>query len=338
MNILEIEKNKIQFDPQNPRGKIKDDDDLTLLMESIESTGQSEPILVENLGKDSYLVTEGHRRLAAIKKSKKLISVKAIVSNKLTEEERLFKQITIDSHRNNWDIPSRDRAWERLWKMGKYDASTFAKKLSVNKSTVVDFLDRMDLGEFVSSIPNVSASNITETKYIKDKATRKKVLKFANKKDMTRQDIRKLSNLSNKVSQKVIDEVLDEKISIDDANNMVGLNEDQQQSALMATKNLNQHKKKLKTMLQDKSINTEDVKEVRKMSELINDFQMEFFNTSSKIRQLSGKLQYMKEQDLNKYSNTQMIKILKGCLDELEDAMTPAIKQIKESLKDVEEK
>jgi len=337
MEVRDIEKGFIVLDPKNPRSVIPDED-INSLLDSIESEGQQEPILVEELGRNEYLVTEGNKRVTAIQKSKKVKTVKAIIEHKLTPEERLLKQIIIDTHRQNWNMTDRDKAWKRLWDMGKYTPDTFAKKLSTTKGIVESFIDRQSLGsDFIQKIPNVTAYNITETQYIKDKDKRKKVLVYAHKTELTRKDIRQLSQVAEKVSDKVLKEVFEDKISIADAKNMVGLKVEDQERALITTKGLNQHKKNLKKLLKDGSI-TEDVKKVRMISDLVNEFQMEFFSTSSAIRKLSSKLQYMKDQDFEKYANHQMVKILESCLDELESAVIPATTQIRQSIKGIKVK
>lgn len=327
-----IDKNKIDLDPQNPRSKL-DNDEVLALQQSIEQYGQLQVVELEDLN-GRYLVMEGNKRVKAIQNSKKVDIVRAFISKKLSSEERLLKQIIIDSHRSNFPLVARDAAWKKLFEMGKYTKESFAKKLSVTPLMVETFIDRMQLGiDFVKSIDNVSAWNITETNCIKDVKTRKDVLKYAHKSELARKDIRKLSRVVDKVSPSVLKEVLADKISIDDAQNMIGLDSKKQEQALHATKGMNKHKKQIKKMLSSGKIKTEDVVEVRKISDLVDDFQTEFFNTSSQIRKLSNKLQYMREQDLSKYANTSMHKILEGCLNELEEAVIPAINDIKKSLK-----
>jgi len=333
VEIKDVDKNIIVLDPKNPRSAIPNED-IDLLLDSIESSGQEEPVHLEELGKNEYLVTEGNKRVIAIQKSKKVKTVRAIIEHKLTPEERLLKQIIIDTHRKNWSMTDRDNAWKRLWDMGKYTPETFAKKLSTTKVIVDSFLDRQSLGaDFIKKIPNVSAYNITETQFIKDKDKRKRVLEYAHKAELTRKDIRELASVATKVNATVLKEVFDDKISIADAKNMVGLKAEDQERALITTKGLNKHKKNLKKLIDKGDIKSEDVKQVRMISDLVNDFQMEFFSTSSKIRQLSAKLKYLKDQDFEKYANHQMVKILQSCLDELEGAVIPATTQIKQSIK-----
>jgi len=201
---------------------------------------------------------------------------------------------------------------------------------------VDSFIDRQSLGQdFIKKVGNVSAYNITETKRIKNQGTRKKVLEYAHKTELTRKDIRALSEVADKVSDKVLTEVLTDTISIADAKNMIGLKEEDQDRALITTKGLNQHKKSIKKMLKDGNIKTENVKQVVMINDLINDFQMEFFKTSSAIRQLSSKLQFMKDKDFEKYANTKMVGILVSCLTELEEAIIPATTQIRNSIKGI---
>ena len=170
MELQKINKKLINFDPQNPRVDF-DKNELEQLQASIEDRGQLEPVHLEELSKDSFLVNEGNMRVAAIKKSTKVDYVLAIIEKKLTDEDRLLKQIIIDTHRKNWSTFDRDKSWKKLWLMGQfhYDVDTFAKKISVTKDTVEAFVDRMNLGEeFISKMKNISASNITETKRIND--------------------------------------------------------------------------------------------------------------------------------------------------------------------------
>lgn len=336
MNIQTINKALISADPHNPRSML-DDDEVTQLQMSIETDGQQEPVHLEELaaGK-SYMITEGHKRVAAIMKSKKIATVSAIVETKLSPEDRLLKQIIIDTHRKNWSLIDRDKAWKRLWDMGKYDANSFAKKISVSKEVTERFIDRMDLGvAFVSKIENVSASNIDETKRIQDKEMRKKVLAYADKKGLGRIDVRKLATAATKVSSKVIDEVIKDNISIDDANNMVGLNAYDQQQHLETTRALNKHKKSLKKMITSGDIDVETRPLVEAASNKIADFQKRFFKLSSDLRLMGFDLDDLSKKDTKKLINTQMGNILRSCLTELEDKVLPAITKIKKTLGDI---
>lgn len=335
MEIQQITKGQISFDPQNPRSKFNDEE-ITLLTASIEEDGQQEPVHLEKLSATQYLVNEGNKRVAAILKSKKIKTVNAIVEQKLTEEQRLLKQIIIDTHRKNWGMSDRDNAWKRLWYMGNYDAKSFAKKLSTTKLIVESFLDRMELGaDFVKEIENVSAYNITETSRMKDTGLRKKVLKHANKNDLGRKDIRKLANIAEKVDAEVINEVLSDKISIDDAKNMVGLNTERQKQALETTKSMNTHKKKLKKMMTDGSVKVDTLPFVEDASKQVTAFQQMFFKLSSDLRVIADGLDNLNKADTKKYINTQMESILKSCLAELKTGVAPAIKSMEKTLEGI---
>lgn len=335
MELQKIDKKLISFDPQNPRKEF-DATELEILQTSIENDGQQEPVHLEELSKSSFLVNEGNKRVAAILKSKKVTTVLAIVEKKLSPEDRLLKQIIIDTHRKNWSGTDRDLAWKRLWDMGKYTPESFAKKISITKGMAENFVDRMDLGtKFLSQMKNISTSNIDETSRIKDKELRKKILTFADKKGLTRQDIRKLTNATTKVSGSVIDSVINDKISIDDAENMVGLSEKEQKTALVTTKTMNTHKKQLKNMIKKGSVSVES-KPMIETSNKITEFQMRFFKLSSDLRTMSLDLEDLSHKDTKKLINTQMGKILKSCLVELEDKVAPSIKAIKKTLESVE--
>jgi len=335
MKIEKINKDQICFDPNNPRSKF-DEEEIELLLKSIEEDGQKEPIHLEKLSEKQYLVNEGNKRVAAIQKSKKVMIVNAIVEQKLSAEERLFKQIIIDTHRKNWKMSDRDNAWKRLWDMGKYDAKSFAKKISTTKGIVESFLDRVDLGEeFVKKIENVSAYNITETARLKNKDLRKKVLTYANKKELARRDIRKLSQLADKVDNTVLEEVFKDKISIDDAENMIGLTSERQQQALETTKTMNKHKKKLKSMLNNGQIQVENKPLVENATKKITMFQQAFFKLSSDLRAMSSGLDVLNREETRKYINKDMVNILESCLDELKTGVLPGIKAMERTLEEV---
>jgi len=336
MKIEKVDKTQISFDPQNPRSKFMEED-IDMLVKSIEDDGQQEPVHLEKLSENEFLVNEGNKRVAAILKSKIIKTVNAIIEQKLSPEQRLFKQIIIDTHRKNWGMSDRDNAWKRLWEMGKYDAISFAKKLSVTKGIVESFLDRMELGaDFMEEIKNVSAYNITETARMKDKELRKKVLKHANKNELRRKDIRKLATIAEKLNKDVINDVINDKITIDDASNFVGLNEERQKQALETTKVMNNHKKKLKTMLTDGSVKTDTLPFVEDASKKVTRFQQMFFKTASDLRVISEGLNSLSKEETKKYLNPQMVKILSSCLSELKTGISPAIKTMEKILEDLQ--
>jgi len=332
MEIQEIDKKFIIFDPQNPRSKL-DEEEVAQLGKTIEEDGQKEPVHLEKLSETEYMVNEGHKRVASIQESKKVKTVKAIVEQKLTPEQRLLKQILIDTHRKNWETLDRDKAWKRLWDMGKYDPGTFSKKLSVSKDIVKAFLDRIELGAaFMEKIDNLSALNITETKVIKDKKLRKKVLKHASKEGYARKKIRKLSQLANTLDKPVLEEMFKGKISLEDADNMSGLDSERQKQALETTKSINTHKKKLKTALTDGTITTETLPFVEDTSKKVSEFQQMFFKLSSDLRVISYGLENLSKEDSKKYLNPQMQNILRSCLSELKTEVEPAIKTMEKVL------
>jgi hypothetical protein len=197
---------------------------------------------------------------------------------------------------------------------------------------VDNFVDRMNLGEeFLGRMKNISTSNIDETRSIKDVKLRKKVLTYADKQGLTRQDVRKLASVSQKVSEEVLEDLTKGKISIDDADNMKNMTPKQQSMALLTTKTLNTHKKKLKTMIGQ--VKEEDVKPLQEAVSKVNEFQKRFFKLSADLRDMGYALDELSRyKDFSKIINTDMEKILKGCLKELKSKVEPAIKKIEDKL------
>ncbi len=328
--IVEINKKFVFYDPENPRSKTEfKEEDIESLKDSIEQDGQLEPATLEEVSNNNYVVVEGHRRLAAIQKSNKVNTIRAVVERNLSKEDRLLKQILIDNHRKNFTTMDRDKSWKKLWLMGKYDLDSFAKKISVSKSMVDNFVDRMNLGEeFLGKMKNISTSNIDETKSIKDVKLRKKVLTYADKQGLTRKDVRKLASVSQKVSEEVLDDLTKGKISIDDADNMKGLNHKDQMTHLATTKALNGHKKKLKSMISKGSIT--EGREMTVTYNKVNEFQKRFFKLSADLMEMNYALDEFSNKEVE--LNEPMKKILKGCVKELKDKAIPTLKKIETKL------
>lgn len=331
MKIEQINLKYINLDPNNPRSKVDKEQDM-LLQASIESEGQIEPILVEELGKNQYIVDEGNSRARVMKKSKKFSTINAIVSKKLSKEERLFKQITIDTHRKKWSNFDRDNAWLKLYKMGKYNPKSFAKKISESYSVIERFIKRADVLDVTKNMKNISASTVDEVLIgNKDKKTQTKILKTANKKSLGRIEVRKLAKVATKVSPEVFTEYDKGNISIDDVENMSKMKKENQKMALSSTKVLNTNKKQLKTMIEGKKITVKTKAIVLTSSQKINLMQEKFFKLSSDLRDMENLLDSLSAAE-EQMAKAHMDKILSGVINELERQVLPSIKNFKKVL------
>lgn len=108
--ILDIPLEKIRFDPTQPRqafhpidGRVSESDQAAVveLAESIDARGLIEPIVVQELADDGYLVVVGERRTRAHLYLKKK-TIRAVVRNDLTKpSERLLYQLAENVNRED---------------------------------------------------------------------------------------------------------------------------------------------------------------------------------------------------------------------------------------------
>jgi len=130
-----------------------------------------------------------------------------------------------------------------------------------------------------------------------------------------------------------MDDLTNDKISIDDASNMKGMTVKEQSMALVTTKALNHHKKKLKSMISKGSI--KESKPLIEATNKVNEFQTRFFKLSADLRDMGYALEELGKKDIKKEINEPMRIILKGCLKELKSKVEPAIKKLEDNLGDL---
>lgn len=125
----------------------KDMGDLEGLMNSILANGQLEPIMVHKVaGEEKYILTDGHRRFAAIKlaleKGNSIPYVKAIkVSG--TTEDRLFAMVITGTDKKPLTVLEEAEAYKRLVNLG-YEVKDIAGRIGKSLPHVYNALKLAD--------------------------------------------------------------------------------------------------------------------------------------------------------------------------------------------------
>jgi len=152
--IIEIDLNKIEFSPNQPRIEY-DNKKIDELANSIKENGLIQPIIVKK-NEDKYQIIAGHRRYLAFKKLNKE-SIPAIIKNNINNEEIIT--LTENLIRENLNPLEIALSLENILdkKIVKTN-SELAKILGINKSTVSRYLKLLKL-------PNKIKEFIKEKKY-----------------------------------------------------------------------------------------------------------------------------------------------------------------------------
>jgi len=147
---------QIDPDPRNPRTSM-DPDRLQQLSDSIREKGIIHPLNLIELESGRYRVEEGHRRLAAALKAG-VRSVPAIIkaNQDLSEEDVRERQLVENLH--NEALPPIDaaRAIRRLMDDHSLSVRHVARKISLPRSTVDEYLAILRIPEELLSMPGAA--------------------------------------------------------------------------------------------------------------------------------------------------------------------------------------
>jgi len=152
--IIEIDLNKIEFSPNQPRIEY-DNKKIDELANSIKENGLIQPIIIKR-NENKYQIIAGHRRYLAFRKLNKE-SIPAIIKNNINNEEIIT--LTENLIRENLNPLEIALSLENILdKKIVKTHSELAKILGINKSTVSRYLKLLKL-------PNKIKKFIKEKKY-----------------------------------------------------------------------------------------------------------------------------------------------------------------------------
>ena len=156
--------------------------DIDALSQSIVEVGQLEPITVcKQRGTDKYILTDGHRRMAAIlqaiENGKEIPYVRAIVSTG-NVEDRIFAMVITGIGKKALNSLEEGEAYKRLKAYG-YDVKTIASKVGKSLPHIYNMLKLADVPQLVKRhISDGNISGNTVVTLLKDAKTADDLLRI----------------------------------------------------------------------------------------------------------------------------------------------------------------
>ncbi len=144
--ILEIEIDKIQVNPHQPRKRF-DHSDLEDLINSIKSYGIIQPLIVTKLKENSYQLIAGERRLRAAQ----TLNLKKVpvITREAKEQEKLELALIENVQRKNLNALEEALSYKRLIDEFNLKQDEVAEKIGKKRSTVANTLRLLNLDEDV---------------------------------------------------------------------------------------------------------------------------------------------------------------------------------------------
>ena len=146
--VLEIPLDSIKIDNEQPR-KYFDDKELFELSESIAANGLLTPVSVRQ-GEDGYILNYGERRYKAhqLLKAK---TIKAIIDNNYSEEDKLAKQLIENIQRSNLNAFEISAAIQDLLNKGKKKGE-IAEILGKSNAFISQYINFSKLPDILSNL------------------------------------------------------------------------------------------------------------------------------------------------------------------------------------------
>jgi ParB/RepB/Spo0J family partition protein len=333
MKLEHISVDKLIPSEENPREQLEEIQELS---KNIELFGQQEPLKVQRIDKDKYLIIEGHRRYAAIKLlNDKDFKVACIVEEDLNEHDRLLKSCILDATKKLWSVSERDKVWKKLWE--QKDAgmlrADFARMIGVGETSVRDFIDRLNLSPDMKKL-NVSAGVIKETQALEPKI-RMKMLKWATKNDIGNHTMKKVVAGLRGANEKIVDAFINDDINLEVAQKLRKLPVDKIEIGIRAAVQLKKKVKKIPSILKGKAYESAEEAEKKKIltaEDFIQRLQSEILGTSGQLNAIKGILEAIEDEKLDAYFDGNMKAIISECLQELVKSIKPAYDKISKKM------
>lgn len=191
--VQEIELDKIKPNPNQPRKKF-DPESLMELRDSILEQGLIQPILVEEIADNHYIIIAGERRYRASKMAG-LKSIPAIVRS-FTDLQRMEVSLIENIQREDLNPVEEAKAFSYLLTQSGISQEELAKKVGKGRSTITNsirllnlsqkMLDSLENGEFSSgharallSVENPADRDILYSKIINENLSVRQAEEFA---------------------------------------------------------------------------------------------------------------------------------------------------------------
>ena len=212
VNLIDV--SKIKPNPEQPR-KIFDLEALKELAESIKKNGLVQPIVVQKLKEDEYVIVAGERRWRATK----LAGIKYIpaIVKEYSKETAIAESLAENLHRTDLSLHELGSFLKKI--QNTLSQRDLSEKYGISKSTIQAALEYCELSHEVRDARGkVSEYNVLEiTKRIPDKTTAVALLKKANKENWKRQEIRSVAHTIVKATPETKKALFSDKINVEQA-------------------------------------------------------------------------------------------------------------------------
>ncbi|OGY41828.1 MAG: hypothetical protein A2Y82_00645 [Candidatus Buchananbacteria bacterium RBG_13_36_9] len=144
--VLEIDVEKIQYNPHQPRKKF-DHADLEDLINSIKVHGIIQPLIVTKLDDENYQLIAGERRLRAAK----ILNLKTVptLCREVKEQQKLELALVENLQRKNLNPIEEAISYKRLMDEFNLTQDEAARKIGKKRSTIANTLRLLTLAEDV---------------------------------------------------------------------------------------------------------------------------------------------------------------------------------------------
>lgn len=222
-NIVDIEEERIQEIPielikpnkYQPRSTF-DEEEITLLSESIKENGLLQPIVVRKVG-DAYELIAGERRLKACQKiGKKFIEAKVL---NIKEQEHLTLALIENIQRVDLNPIEKATAFKRLMEINGLTHEEIAKKVGLERSTVSNFIRLLELPDKIKEYVSRGTISFGHAKVLLSIKDAEKQIFLAEKIINDGLSVREVEKMCSKRQRKTL------KKSIVESDNKIFLND-----------------------------------------------------------------------------------------------------------------
>lgn len=327
MEIKQIELSKIKANPLQPRETFEREK-LKELANSIKEGELLQPIVVRRVD-GKYEIVAGERRFKAHQILKKS-SIPVIIWDIKDDIDALEKSLIENLHREDLTSVERENAIYELWKSGKYKSKeALSKKLAISESSIRRLLKGKEDRDTLGVGHTVSTETISATRGIDDKS-RKKLIKKIEKGDISShsRDVRKIADVVKKVSEPVKKALLEDEITVDEAEDISQLDKKKQEAAITSIKHFKSTVKQIPKSIKDDKV----IKEQRKTAlDVIKKLNSELGSTTTKMYKISDILDGFHEDKIFDAIPKEYKETISGILNELKTASEELNKSIKKA-------
>lgn len=338
-DVVEVELKNLVEDANNPRtGKDEDEE----MADSLEQHGLMVPLELQSIDDIKFKIRNGHRRFRGAKilqkRKGKQITLKGIIVEDKDEHAKLIKQAAGDIQQKNWSVEDRDKAWEKIWVKNKFqnnqsDRTEFRKLIGTTSANVGDFLDRRELPKELKNLNwEGKAGLLQETEVLKKERPeiRNKILKHAHEKGIGAMQLRQEVRVLKDSSDKLVGEYIKGNMKLEQVNKLKVLDDEGQDKSIKMTAGLQKHIDNVdKIVKKGVTISVTKVDEKKIRAQDITDAMLEASSDASlAINKIESTLKIIEKEKLEVHFSSTMKKQISVVLQELEDAITPALKEI----------